>query len=330
MSEIEAQIRQAIEADQDTTDREVEELSREHARTVKDLPSAGGATGIGVLLLGMILLLEAVVANRAGWKIDLQASHWSVAFLSFLFLILAQSIILIAASLDAKRIKPELLERQEAYLWGRVAILVNLLSEREPDFTRVKKLANTVVQQAPGVAWAARLRGRARLEFGEHRQDNNALQDAIAELSRAMELKARSQQSPLAELRLRARAQMLLGAFENALTDYTEACRWGEGDPDLFMKCGELNTFIAELAEERGDKGDAGRRYAEARRNYEQATRLDWLGVKPILAWADLELRAKEYGRAMALVEEALSLEPEDEEALAMQRRIAGTRDLAH
>jgi tetratricopeptide (TPR) repeat protein len=328
MSEIEAQIRNAVEADQDTTDSEVEELSREHARTVKELPSVGDMTSVGVLLLGMILLLEAVVATRAGWRFDVQVAHWSIAFLSFAVLFLAQVVVLVAALLDARRVKAQVFERQEAYLWGRVATLVNLFSEREPDFGRVKNLANTVVRQAPGVAWATRLRGRARLEFGERQQNKDALHQAIAELSRAMDLKEESRQSPLAELRLRARALVLLGAFKNALIDYTEAVKWGEGDPDLYMKRGELSILIAELAEERGDKEEADRRYAEARRSYEQATKLDWLGVKPILAWADLVLRANEYPLAITLVEEALSLEPGDEDVLAMQRRLAAGLDL--
>jgi tetratricopeptide (TPR) repeat protein len=318
---IEAQIRLVVEADASGSDREVGELSREYVRSLEAWPSLIDVTAINVLLLAMVLVLEGTAARRMGWTFDLRISRWTVASLSFLFIAMTQAAVVVVGLCDAKRVRGQLLDKPKATLWGRIATLENLLAKQ--DLGAATALAYQIFEQTPGTAWVARQRGRVQLEIGQQQRDDSALQNAVVELARAMDLKAERQRSPVAELKLRARALELLGVAEYALADLTEATSWDERDPELWLRKGQLSTRIAVLEEGRGQDEAAARRYGEARQSYERATKLDVLSVEPLVAWANLELLTEAPERAMALVEQALQLQPGHPAALAMQQRIA-------
>jgi tetratricopeptide (TPR) repeat protein len=318
---IEGQIRHEIETDAPSADREVRELSREYGRSLEAWPSVIDATIINLILLGMVVLLETIAARQMAWVLDLHVSRWRVAFLSFAVIVVTQALVVLAGALDARQVRAELLDKRVATLWGRIATLEFLLTKHDLDSATA--LAYRIFTQAPGTAWVARQRARVQLEIGQRQHDESALQNAFVELARAMDLKAEQRRSPVAELKLRARTLELLGAPEHALADITEAISWDERDPELWLRSGQLNTRIASFEEGRRENEAAARRYDEARRGYEQATKLDVLSIEPLLAWAELERRMKAPERAMALVEQALQMQPGNHAALAMQQSIS-------
>ncbi len=319
LDRLEVQLRRVVEADEPATDREIDELSREYAQTIQEWPSVAEMNGINWFLLVMVLVLEWFAARRLGWIVDLHVARWNVAFLAFAVLFLTQLSVTVVGLVDIGRVHGQLVGKRDASLWSRIATVVHLLLQQ--DLEAAGTLADRIVQQAPGAAWAARLRGRVRLEIGRQHHDSEALHDAIAELTRAKNLAAQHR-FPEAELKLRSQAQELLGALEYALGDITEALGWNDDDPGLWSRRGDLNVRIAALDEDRGDMDAAAQRYSEARQSYERATRSDWLGVEALLAWIDLELHLGVCQDAKGLVVEALQLQPRNQAVLDMRNRV--------
>jgi tetratricopeptide (TPR) repeat protein len=306
--EIEAGLSRLVKSSERFADVAIRDVSREHERTLITQPSIADAVMINAFVFVVIFSLEGMATLRMGWEFTMVPSKLSLAFLGFCAILLTPIALLWIAYNDVKEIGKQLVARRVATLWGRAATAYCSLEAKKLEEAR--SLADMVIKDTPGEAWATRLRATVELALGE--QGNpKAVEGAIAMLSRAMELRALHSNSgpPIPELKLRARAFELQGVLQLAIKDIAEALVEDPEDPDLWLHRGRL---YERLAESEKDAHAAASRYQVSRYSYERASDVDVLGVEPLRAWAELELRTGHPDLAQTLAEQAQIREPQN------------------
>lgn len=309
---IETGIRRVVENEGRHTDLAIRDLAREHERSLGTKPSIADAIMVNLIVFVAVLALEILAASRMGWKFT-AASEPSLAFLGFCAILLTPIAMLVITGLDTRRIGKDLFTKRVATLWGKAATAQCHFEANRLE--QARSLADEVIRDTSGRAWAARLRARvelARYPRGDPTADPRALDGVIAMLSMAMDLKAMEStvKSPAAELKLRARAFEFQEELDSAVRDIAEALIEDPEDPELWLQRGHL---YERLAESEMSPEAAASRYEVSRMSYVRASELDIVGAAPLIAAAELELRTGHPDRAVILAEHAHDREPRNQ-----------------